>query len=79
MINTPFRAGNIANHLEMDLDNRESLDSQHQCKIYDFSANSCRSASTSKATLIMDIEDVIKKGCWKNARAFLEFYDKELL
>ena len=49
------------------------------CKIYDFSAHSCRSASTSKAALIMDIEDVIKKGCWKNARTFLEFYDKEII
>lgn len=46
------------------------------CKIYDFSAHSCRSTSTSKAALTADIEDVIKKGCWKNERTVLDFYNK---
>ena len=33
------------------------------CKIYDFSAHSCRSVSTLRAAAInMDIEDILKKG-----------------
>ena len=51
-----------------------------KCNIYDFSAHSCRSASTSKAaTTSINIEDILKKGCWKNEKTFQKFYNKEII
>ena len=48
--------------------------------IYDFSAHSCRAASTSKAkSLNIDVEHILAKGCWTNVKTFRKFYDKEII
>ena len=48
--------------------------------IYNFSAHSCRSASTSKAkNLNIDLEEIMKRACWKNESTFKKHYDKEII
>lgn len=50
-----------------------------ECKIFDFSAHSCRSASTSKAKeLGVEVERIMKKACWKNSKTFYTHYQKEI-
>ena len=50
------------------------------CKIFDFSAHSCRSASTSKAAKLgMDMDDIVSKACWKKETTFQRFYNKEII
>ena len=48
--------------------------------IFNFSAHSCRSASTSKALAIgIDIDEILKKGCWSNEKTFFDFYKKDII
>jgi len=48
--------------------------------IYNFSPHSCRSASTSKASSInIDLEEILKKACWSNAKTFRNHYQKEII
>jgi len=50
------------------------------CGIFDFSAHSCRSASTSKAKeLGVEVEAIMRKACWKNAATFHKHYRKEII
>ena len=52
----------------------------HKAGIYNFSAHSCRSASTSKAEAIgMSIEEITAKACWKNAQTFYKHYKKDIV
>ena len=47
--------------------------------LIDFTPHSCRSASTSKASnMNFDIIDILKKGCWSNAKTFYKYYKKEI-
>ena len=48
-------------------------------KILNFSPHSCWATSSSKAKRIdVNIDKVIKRGCWKNQKNFFVFYDKEI-
>ena len=48
--------------------------------IFDFSPHSCRSAASSKASVIgVNIDNILKKGCWSNIRTFHNYYEKEIL
>lgn len=48
--------------------------------IVNFSPHSCRAASTSKAkSLDVNIDEIIKRGCWKNRKNFFKFYDKNII
>ena len=48
-------------------------------KIVNFFSHSCREASSSKAKRIdIIIDEIIKRGCWKNRKNFFIFYDKEI-
>ena len=48
--------------------------------IFDFSPHSCRSASSSKANSIgIDMDDILKKGCWSNVKTFYKYYEKEII
>ena len=52
----------------------------HKNNIINFSPHSCQAASTSKAkSLDVDIDEIIKKGCWKNRKNFFKFYDKNII
>ena len=45
-----------------------------------FTPHSCRSASTSKAlSNHINIDDILKQGCWRNARTFKQYYNKEIV
>ena len=45
-----------------------------------FTPHSCRSAATSKAKkLNVDMEEILKQGCWKNMKTFKKYYDKEII
>ena len=47
--------------------------------IYDFSAHSCRSASTSKAkALNIDMDVILRKACWKSEETFRIYYEKDI-
>ena len=47
--------------------------------IVNFSPHSCRAASSSKAKQIdVNIDEIIRRGCWKNRKNFFKFYDKEI-
>lgn len=47
--------------------------------IHNFTPHSCRAAATSKAKSInVDIDEILKRGCWKNRQNFFKFYDKEI-
>ena len=47
--------------------------------IANFSSHSCRAASSSKAKCIdVNIDEIIRRGCWKNRKNFFKFYDKEI-
>ena len=47
--------------------------------IVDFSPHSCRAASTSKAKHInIDVDEIIRRGCWRNRKNFHIYYDKEI-
>ena len=51
-----------------------------ECKNFDFSAHSCRSASTSKAKEFgVEVERIIKKVCRKNSKTFYMHYQKEIV
>ena len=44
-----------------------------------FSPHSCRVASSSKAKQIdVNIGERIRRGCWKNRKNILKFYDQEI-
>ena len=48
-------------------------------KIVNFSPHNCRAVSSSKAKRIDDnIDEIIKRGCWKNRKNFFIYYDKEI-
>ena len=48
--------------------------------IFNFSAHSCRSASTSKAVALnIDLEEVLKLACWKREETFYRHYKKHIL
>ena len=52
----------------------------HNANIFNFSAHSCRSASTSKAkTAGLDIDLIMRKACWKNAQTFYKHYNKVII
>ena len=47
--------------------------------IIQFSPHSCRAASTSKAkSLDINVDEIIKRGCWKNRKNFHKYYDKNI-
>ena len=47
--------------------------------IVNFSPHSCRAASSSKAKCIdVNIDEIIRRGCWKNRKKFFKYYDKEI-
>ena len=47
--------------------------------IVNFSPHSCRAASSSKAKCIdVNIDEIIRRGCWKNRKSFFKYYDKEI-
>ena len=50
-------------------------------KIRGFTPHSCRAASTNKAMAIMNIniEDILRKGCWKNANNFYKVFYRDIL
>ena len=48
-------------------------------KIVNFSPHSCQAASRSKAKCIdVNIDKIIKRGCWKPGKTFLYFMTKKL-
>ena len=48
-------------------------------KIVNFSPQICWAASSSKAkSTDVNIDEIIKRGCWKNQENFFIFYDKEI-
>ena len=48
-------------------------------KTVNFSPHSCRAVSGSKAKCIdVNIDEIIKRGCWKNWKNIFIFYDKEI-
>ena len=48
--------------------------------IVNYTPHSCRAASTSKASNInIDIENILKLGCWKNEKTFRLYYEKEII
>ena len=48
--------------------------------VENFSPNSCRSASTTKAfNMSLEIMDILRKACWSNAKTFLQNYKKRKL
>ena len=47
--------------------------------IVNFSHHSCRAASSSKAKCIdVNIDEIIRRDCWKNWKNFFKYYDKEI-
>ena len=47
--------------------------------IVSFSPHCCWAASSSKAKHIdVNIDEITRRGCWKNRKNFLKFYDKEI-
>ena len=45
-----------------------------------FPPHSCRAASSSKAKRIaVNIDEIIRRGCWKNRKNFFKFCDKEII
>ena len=47
--------------------------------IYNFSPHSCRAAATTKAKkLNVDLDLILKKACWTNAKTFHKFYHKQI-
>ena len=47
--------------------------------IVNFSPHSCRAASSSKAKQIdVIIDEIFRRGCWKNRKNFFKFYGKEI-
>ena len=45
-----------------------------------FTPHSCRAAATSKAKLLnVNMEDILKQGCWKNMKTFKNHYEKEII
>ena len=48
--------------------------------IVNFSPHSCWSASSSKAKHIdVNIDEITRRGCWKNHKNLFKFYDKEII
>ena len=48
-------------------------------KIVNFSPHNYRAVSSSKAKRTDDnIDEIIKRGCWKNRKNFFIYYDKEI-
>ena len=46
----------------------------------EYTSHTCRSAATSKASqLNVDIAEILKQGCWKNAKTFYNFYKKDIV
>ena len=46
----------------------------------EYTSRTCRSAATSKASqLNVDIAEILKQGCWKNAKTFYNFYKKDIV
>ena len=44
-----------------------------------FSPHSCRAASSNKAKCIdVNIDEIIRKGCWKNWKSLFKYYDSEV-
>ena len=47
--------------------------------IVNFSPHSYRTVSSSKAKQIdVNLDEIIRRGCWKNRKNLLKFYDKEI-
>ena len=45
-----------------------------------FPPHSCRAASSSKAkSIAVNIDEIIRRDCWKNRKNFFKFYDKEII
>ena len=45
-----------------------------------FTPHSCRAAATSKVKkLNVNMEDILKQGCWKNMKTFKKHYEKEII
>ena len=64
-----------------------SIDTMRRCikdvfivnDIANVSPYSCRVASSSKAKRIdVNIDEIIRRGCWKNRKNFFKYYDKEI-
>ena len=51
-----------------------------EANIHDFSPHSCRAASTSKANMLnLDINEILKRASWANAKTFYRFYNKQII
>ena len=51
-----------------------------ETNIYNFSPHICRVASTSKRNMLnLDISEILKRGSWKNAKTFYQFYNKQII
>ena len=45
-----------------------------------FMPHSCRAAATHKVKkLNVNMEDILKQGCWKNMETFKKHYEKEII
>ena len=46
----------------------------------EYAPHTCRSAATNKASqLYVNIAEILKQGCWKNAKTLFNFYNKDIL
>ena len=44
----------------------------------EYATHTCKSAATTKASqLNAEIAKILKQGCWKNAKTFFNFYEKD--
>ena len=64
-----------------------SIDTMRRCikdvfivnDIVNFSQYSCRVASSSKTKRTdVNMDEIIRRGCWKNRKNFFKYYDKEI-
>ena len=71
----PYKAASIATlrRWVMDLFSGSKISKQ-------FTPHSCRSAATSKANRInVNLDEMLKQGCWKNIKTFKKIYDKDIM
>ena len=48
--------------------------------VKEYTPHTCRSTATSKASqLNVDIAEILKQGCWKNAKTFYNVYKKDIV
>ena len=46
----------------------------------EYTTHTCKSAATTKASqLNAEIAKILKQSCWKNAKTFFNFYEKDIV